>query len=174
MKLSEIKSNPNNPRLIKDDRFQKLVNSIKEFPKMMELRPMVVDKNNMVLGGNMRLKALRELKYKDIPDEWVKCAEDLTEEEQRRFIIADNVGFGDHDFDMLNKDFNVNELEDWGIDLPFFNQEQTDIEEVGSFNESASFTIKCDSINELEQLQTKLNTSGKKLSYSDFLIKAGL
>jgi len=174
MKLSEIKSNPNNPRLIKDDRFQKLVNSIKEFPKMMELRPMVVDKNNMVLGGNMRLKALRELKYKDIPDEWVKCAEDLTEEEQRRFIIADNVGFGDHDFDMLNKDFNVNELEDWGIDLPFFNQEQTDIEEVGSFNESVSFTIKCDSINELEQLQTKLNTSGKKLSYSDFLIKAGL
>lgn len=91
MKLSNIKANPSNPRVIKDDRFQKLVKSISEFPKMMELRPMVINSDNVVLGGNMRLKALQELKYKEIPDNWVKRAEDLTDEEQRRFIIADNV-----------------------------------------------------------------------------------
>ena len=103
MKLIHIKPNPNNSRLIKDDKFQKLVNSIREFPKMMELRPMVVNSDNIVLGGNMRLKALKELGYKDIPDEWVKSAKDLTEDEARRFIIADNVGFGEHDWEILKK-----------------------------------------------------------------------
>jgi ParB-like chromosome segregation protein Spo0J len=90
IKLSEIKSNPNNPRVIKDEKFAKLVNSIKEFPKMMELRPMVVNSDNIVLGGNMRLKALKELGYKTIPYNWVKSAESLTEEEQRRFIWLSN------------------------------------------------------------------------------------
>ena len=93
MKLSDIKANPNNPRVIKDDKFEKLKKSITEFPKMMELRPMVINSDNIVLGGNMRLKALKDLGFKDIPDEWVKRAETLTDEEQRRFIIADNVGF---------------------------------------------------------------------------------
>ena len=120
MKLSEIKSNPNNPRLIKDDKFKKLVKSIEEFPKMMSLRPMVIDANSIVLGGNMRLKALKELGYKDIPDEWVKRAEELTEDEQRRFIIADNVGFGEHDWGMLANEWDTEELEDWGLDIPGF------------------------------------------------------
>lgn len=118
MKLSNIKANPSNPRVIKDDRFQKLVKSISEFPKMMELRPMVINSDNVVLGGNMRLKALQELKYKEIPDNWVKRAEDLTDEEQRRFIIADNVGFGEHDWEMLANEWNVEELRDWGLDVP--------------------------------------------------------
>lgn len=120
MKLSDIKANPNNPRVIKDDKFKKLVKSISEFPKMMELRPMVINADNIVLGGNMRLKALKELKYKDIPDEWVKRAEDLTEEEQRRFIIADNVGFGEHDWEMLQAEWDIEELSDWGLDMPVF------------------------------------------------------
>ncbi len=98
MKLSDIKSNPNNPRVIKDDKFRKLVKSIEEFPKMMVLRPMIINNDNIVLGGNMRLKALKELGYKDIPEDWVKRADDLTEEEARRFIIADNVGFGEHNY----------------------------------------------------------------------------
>jgi len=119
MKLKDIKQNPNNPRVIKDDKFRKLVKSIEEFPKMMTLRPMVINADNIVLGGNMRLKALKELGYKDIPDEWVKRAEDLTEEETRRFIIADNVGFGDWDFDMLSE-WNVDELSEWGLDMPNF------------------------------------------------------
>jgi len=118
IKLSTIKSNPNNPRVIKDDRFAKLVNSIKEFPKMMELRPMVVNADNIVLGGNMRLKALKEAGYTEVPDAWVKSAESLTEEEQRRFIIADNVGFGEHDWAMLQSEWDVEELGNWGLDIP--------------------------------------------------------
>ena len=118
MKLSEIKLNPNNPRVIKDDKFKKLVKSITEFPKMMALRPIVVNNDNVVFGGNMRLKALKEIGYKEIPDEWVKRAEDLTEEETRRFIIADNVGFGEHDWEMLANEWDVEELGEWGLDIP--------------------------------------------------------
>ena len=123
VKLSDIKANPNNPRIIKDDKFQKLVKSISEFPKMMELRPMVINADNIVLGGNMRLKALKELKYKEIPEEWVKRAETLTEEEQRRFIIADNVGFGEHDWEMLANEWNVEELSEWGLEIVGFDEQ---------------------------------------------------
>ena len=117
MKLSEIKSNPNNPRIIKDDKFHKLVNSIKDFPQMMELRPIVIDENNIVLGGNMRLKALKELKYTEIADEWIKRASELTESEKQQFIIKDNVGFGDWDWELLTNEWNSEELESWGLDL---------------------------------------------------------
>ena len=117
-KISEIKPNPNNPRIIKDDKFKKLVKSIQDFPKMMELRPMVINADNIVLGGNMRLKALKELGYKEIPDTWVKRADELTEDEQRRFIISDNVGFGEHDWEVLKSEWDVQELEEWGLDIP--------------------------------------------------------
>lgn len=126
MKLSQIKQNPNNPRVIKDDKFAKLVKSISEFPKMMELRPMVINDDNIVLGGNMRLKALKELGYDEIPDTWVKKAKELTDDEQRRFIIADNVGFGDHDWEMLANEWNAEELSDWGINVPSFGSEDID------------------------------------------------
>ena len=120
VKLTEIKSNPNNPRVIKDHKFEKLKKSISEFPKMMELRPMVINEDNIVLGGNMRLKALKDLGYKEVPEEWVKRASDLTEEETRRFIIADNVGFGEHDWEMLANEWDTEELEDWGLEgFPF-------------------------------------------------------
>ena len=175
MKLIEIKSNPNNPRVIKDHKFEKLKKSISEFPKMMELRPMVINEDNIVLGGNMRLKALKDLGYKEVPEEWVKRASDLTEEETRRFIIADNVGFGEHDWEMLANEWNTEELEDWGLEgFPFESEDIQDIEEIEDFNESVNFTIKCDSIEQLEQLQTKLNTSTAKLKYEDFILKAGL
>lgn len=118
MKLTDIKPNPNNPRVIKDDKFDKLVKSIKDFPKMMELRPMVINSDNIVLGGNMRLKALKELGYKEVPNEWVKRAEDLTEDEQRQFIIKDNVGFGEHDWEVLTTEWDVDELSEWGLDIP--------------------------------------------------------
>lgn len=128
MNLSKIKINPNNPRVIKDDKFEKLKKSIKDFPKMMELRPMVINSDNIVLGGNMRLKALKQLGYKEVPDEWVKRAEDLTEEEQRQFIIKDNVGFGEHDWEMLATEWDADELSDWGLDIVGFN---ADAEEFG-------------------------------------------
>lgn len=123
MKISEIKINPNNPRIIKDDKFKTLVNSIRDFPKMMKLRPIVIDNDNIVLGGNMRLKALQELKYKEIPDEWVKRADELTVEEKKRFIIADNVGFGEWDFELLANEWDEKDLSEWGVDLPEFNND---------------------------------------------------
>ena len=116
IKLSTIKPNPSNPRVIKDDKFHKLVNSIKEFPKMLELRPMVVNEDNVLLGGNMRLKALQHLKYEEIPDTWVKQASELTEDEQRRFIISDNASFGEWDWELLANEWNSDELTEWGLD----------------------------------------------------------
>lgn len=121
MKLSEIKINPKNPRIIKDDRFKKLVKSVEEFPKMMKLRPIVIDEQGMVLGGNMRLKVLQHLKFKEIPDEWVKRADELTEEEKQRFIVSDNVGFGDWNWDDLASDWDAVKLEEWGLELPDMN-----------------------------------------------------
>lgn len=130
MKLYKIKSNPNNPRLIKDDKFEKLKKSIEEFPKMMELRPIVINSDNIVLGGNMRLKALKDLGYKDVPGEWIKRAEDLTDDETRRFIIADNVAFGEHDWEILANEWDYKELEDWGLEgFPFDEAKQLESKE---------------------------------------------
>ena len=116
--MSLININPANPRIIKDDRFKKLVKSISEFPKMMALRPIIVDRGGMILGGNMRFKALQELKYKDIPDEWVKRADELTEDEKRRFIISDNVPFGEWDWEVLVNIWDREQLAEWGLEFP--------------------------------------------------------
>ena len=113
-KLTEIKSNPNNPRLIKDDKFKKLVQSIKEFPQMLELRPIVVNDDMIVLGGNMRLKACKEAGLKEVP---VIKASDLTEEQQRAFIIKDNVGYGEWDWDLLANEWDEEQLLEWGLDV---------------------------------------------------------
>jgi hypothetical protein len=115
VKLSEIKSNPNNPRIIKDDKFKKLVKSIQEFPKMLEIRPIVVNADMIVLGGNMRLKACKEAGLKEVP---VIFADDLTEDEQKQFIIKDNVGFGEWDWDMLANEWEPELLEEWGLTVP--------------------------------------------------------
>jgi len=117
VKLSEIKNNPNNPRILKDDKFAKLVKSIKEFPKMLEIRPIVVNSDMIVLGGNMRLKACKEAGLKEVP---VVLADDLTEDEQKQFIIKDNVGFGEWDWEMLANEWEAEELEEWGLDVPYF------------------------------------------------------
>ena len=123
MKLKDIKPNPNNPRVLRDEKFQKLKQSITEFPKMLSLRPMVIDENNVVLGGNMRLRALQELGFTDIDEAWVKRSSDLTEEEKKRFIIADNVAFGEWDWDTLANDWEVVDLETWGLEIPFYDEE---------------------------------------------------
>ena len=129
MNLSEIHINPSNPRIIKDERFKKLVKSISEFPKMMSLRPIIVDADGMILGGNMRFKALKELGYKDVPDEWVKRDSELTEAEKQRFIIADNIGFGEYDWDVLANEWNEAELIDWGLEIPDFAFKQEAVED---------------------------------------------
>lgn len=118
MKFSEIKPNPNNPRIIKDDKFKKLVQSLRDFPQMMALRPIIIDENNIIQGGNMRFKALLELGYKDVPDEWIKQGKDLTEEQWREFVIKDNVGFGEWDMDILANEWDTKQLTEWGVDLP--------------------------------------------------------
>ncbi|MCP4178061.1 MAG: ParB N-terminal domain-containing protein [bacterium] len=119
MKMTDIKENPDNPRIIKDDKFKKLVKSLKKFPKMMELRPIVIDNNNMVLAGNMRLKALKELKFTILQDNWIKKASDLTEKEKKEFILKDNLSYGDWDKSKLKNDYEFDDLLDLDLDLDF-------------------------------------------------------
>jgi ParB-like chromosome segregation protein Spo0J len=124
MLITQIKSNPNNPRLIKDNKFKQLVKSIQDFPQMLELRPIVIDENNMVLGGNMRLKACLEAGLIDVP---VIHANNLSEAQKKEFIIKDNISFGEHDWDALANEWNIIELDEWGLDIPAF--ANNDIEE---------------------------------------------
>jgi hypothetical protein len=122
-KVSEIKSNPNNPRIIKDDKFKKLVQSLQDFPDMAKVRPIVVNQDMIVLGGNMRLKAMKEAGWKEVPVEVV----DWDEEKQREFIIKDNVGFGEWDWEVLANEWNSEELEAWGLDLVGFDVDSDDL-----------------------------------------------
>jgi len=115
VKLDLIKLNPNNPRLIKDDKFKKLVQSIIDFPQMLEIRPIVVNTDMIILGGNMRYKACKEAGIKEIP---VIIADSLTEEQQKEFLIKDNVSGGEWDWDILANEWDVEQLEAWGLDLP--------------------------------------------------------
>jgi DNA modification methylase len=126
VKISEIKSNPNNPRIIKDDKFQKLVKSIKEFPEMLNIRPIVVNADMVVLGGNMRLKACKEAGIKEVA---IIKADDLTDEQQKQFIIKDNVGFGEWDWEDLANNWDAEQLTDWGLDIPDFKPEVLEAEE---------------------------------------------
>jgi DNA modification methylase len=126
VKISEVKSNPNNPRIIKDDKFQKLVKSIKEFPEMLNIRPIVVNADMVVLGGNMRLKACKEAGLKEVT---IIKAEDLTEDQQKQFIIKDNVGFGEWDWEDLANNWDAEQLTDWGLDIPDFKPDVLEAEE---------------------------------------------
>jgi DNA modification methylase len=124
--IGTIKNNPNNPRVIKDDKFKKLVQSIKDLPEMAEVRPVVVNTDMVVLGGNMRLKAMREAGWKDVPIQVV----DWDEDKQRQFIIKDNVSGGEWDWEMLANEWDTEELQEWGLDLPDFdNAKELEAEE---------------------------------------------
>jgi len=130
IKLSKIKRNPDNPRLIKDNKFHKLVKSIKDFPEMLEIRPIVVNEDMVVLGGNMRLKACQEAGLKEVP---VIQADELSAEQQREFIVKDNVGFGEWDWDMIANEWDTEKTNEWGLDLPF--SEEDIIEMNNPFND---------------------------------------
>jgi DNA modification methylase len=121
VKISEIKANPKNPRTIKDDKFNKLVKSIQDFPQMLEKRPLVcftdTDGKFVVLGGNMRLKASKEVGLKELP---IILADDWTEEQKTEFLIKDNVGFGEWDWDQLQSEWDTEKLNEWGLDIPEF------------------------------------------------------
>ena len=131
--IKEVKPNPKNPRVIKDGKFQKLVKSIQEFPDMLNKRPLIVftdvDGKYCVLGGNMRLKALNELKFKEIP---VIIADEWTEEQKHEFLIKDNVGFGEWDWDSLANEWDAEKLDDWGLDVPITLDDETDLKDLSS------------------------------------------
>ena len=114
LKINKIQSNVSNPRIIKDHKFRKLVKSIQEFPEMLELRPIVIDENNIILGGIMRHKACIEAGLKEVP---VKIAKGLTAEQKQEFIVKDNVGFGEWDWAMLGNEWKSDKLDDWGLDV---------------------------------------------------------
>ena len=123
IKINKIKENRSNPRFIGKDKFKKLVKSLKEFPEMLKLRPIVVDNDNIILGGNMRYKAAVELGMKEI---WVLQADDLTEKQKQEFVIKDNIGFGEWEYELLANEWNSIELENWGLDVW---QNEIDIEQ---------------------------------------------
>jgi hypothetical protein len=122
MKTTALKANPKNPRIIRDDKFKKLVESLRSFPEMMEKRPMVcvtdVDGKLFPLGGNMRLRAIQELGMKEIPDSWVTLADDWTQEKRAEFTIKDNASFGEWNYDELANEWDAEQLSDWGVDVP--------------------------------------------------------
>jgi ParB-like chromosome segregation protein Spo0J len=140
--ISEIKPNPKNPRIIRNDKFRKLVKSIQEFPEMLDIRPIVVDSNMIVLGGNMRLKACKEAGLKEVP---ILVADNLTPEQQAEFIIKDNVGFGEWDWDILANEWDVKTLNDWGLDVPtldeFTGVEEQEIEFSEYLDEANNYVV---------------------------------
>jgi hypothetical protein len=168
-KLSEVKLNPNNPRLIKDDNFKKLVQSIKDFPEMLDIRPIVVNADMVILGGNMRFKACKEAGLKEVP---IIVADNLTEEQQREFLIKDNVSGGEWDWSLLTE-WDSEQLEDWGLDLPSFETE-TDYSEknkeldLNDF-EDQKYTIKLefteDDYNLVKERLQELGQTPEKILY---------
>tara|TARA_R110000744_G_scaffold361091_1_gene468756 strand:- start:2102 stop:2857 length:756 start_codon:yes stop_codon:yes gene_type:complete len=122
LKINQIFINPTNPRIIKDLKFKKLVKSIRDFPEMLKLRPIIVNKKGEIIGGNMRFKACQQIGLKEVP---VIKAENLTDKQIQQFIIKDNVGFGEWDWDMLANDWDIIELEEWGLDgFPFEDEDE--------------------------------------------------
>lgn len=177
--ISKVKANPNNPRIIKDDKFEKLVKSVKEFPKMLELRPIVVNEDMIVLGGNMRLKACKEAGLKEIP---IIKASELTEEQQKEFIIKDNVGFGEWDWNDLANNWEADKLNEWGLDIPGFEAEVLEAEEddfaapeggietdivLGDLFEIGEHRLLCGDSTDVDQVLKLMNGEKAELVFTD-------
>jgi ParB-like chromosome segregation protein Spo0J len=179
VKISEVKLNftkygnsKSNPRLIKDDKFKKLVKSIQELPEMLEIRPIVVNADMIVLGGNMRLKACKEAGLKEVP---IIIADNLTEEQQREFLIKDNVSGGEWDFEMLANEWDVEQLEDWGLDLPIFMEEPSYEDLIGEEkNKPATMKITFTSPEQLQKAEIEIQELlDRNYSGSYFSVSAG-
>jgi DNA modification methylase len=186
VKISEVKTNPKNPRLIKDDKFKKLVKSIQEFPQMLELRPIVVDENNIVLGGNMRLKACKEAGLKEV---FIVKADNLTEQQKDEFIVKDNVGFGEWDWDMLANEWDAEKLDEWGLDLPvdLSVQEELEAEEdnyeipneintdivIGDLFEIGEHRLLCGDSTDSDQLDNLMNGEKANMAFTSPPYNAG-
>jgi len=171
IKVSKLLANPNNPRVIKDDKFQKLVNSIKEFPEMLEARPVVVNPDMVVLGGNMRLKALKEAGVKEAPV-YIASWDEI---KQKQFIIKDNVGFGEWDWDMIANEWDAEELGDWGLDLPDFDLEPDYEDLIGEEkNKPATMKITFESPEQLQKAEIDIQELiERKYQGAYFSVSAG-
>jgi ParB-like chromosome segregation protein Spo0J len=172
VKISEVKSNPNNPRIIKDDKFQKLVKSIKEFPEMLNIRPIVVNADMVVLGGNMRLKACKEAGLKEVA---IIKAEDLTEDQQKQFIIKDNVGFGEWDWEDLANNWDAEQLTDWGLDIPNFMELPSEDELTADEKKNPpTMKITFESVQDLQQAEIDITELiDRKYKKAFFSVSAG-
>ena len=172
VKISEVKSNPNNPRIIKDDKFQKLVKSIKEFPEMLNIRPIVVNADMVVLGGNMRLKACKEAGLKEVA---IIKAEDLTEEQQKQFIIKDNVGFGEWDWEDLANNWDAEQLTNWGLDIPNFMELPSEDELTADEKKNPpTMKITFESVEDLQQAEIDITELiDRKYKKAFFSVSAG-
>ncbi|WP_185273856.1 ParB N-terminal domain-containing protein [Chryseobacterium indologenes] len=159
VKITEVKVNPNNPRLIKDDKFNKLVKSIQEFPQMLDIRPIVVNGDMIVLGGNMRLKACQEAGLKEVP---IIIADNLTEEQQREFLIKDNVSGGEWDWDLLANEWDAELLEDWGLDIkwPKDDGDDDEIPEEQTYTPVFRFEVTCATESQKNKLMAELLLKG--------------
>ncbi len=169
--ISKIKLNPNNPRLIKDDKFTKLVQSIKDFPEMLNIRPIVVNEDMIILGGNMRFKACKEAGLKEVP---IIKASGLSAEKQREFLIKDNVSGGEWDWGLLEK-WDSLELESWGLDLPIFEAEPSLDELIGEDkNKPATMKITFESPEQLQKAEIDIQELlDRKYPKSYFSVSAG-
>ena len=170
--VSKIKPNPTNPRIIKDGKFQKLVKSIQEFPEMLDLRPIVVDEDMVVLGGNMRLKACIAAGLKEVP---IKVAESLTSEQKAEFIIKDNVGFGEWDWDMLANQWDATDLDNWALDVPVYLDEPSYDELIGEDKKKpATMKITFDSPEQLQKAEIDIQELlDRKYQGAYFSVSAG-
>jgi ParB-like chromosome segregation protein Spo0J len=176
VKINEVKPNPKNPRLIKDGKFQKLVTSIKEFPDMLNKRPLIVftdvDNKYVVLGGNMRLKACKEIGIKEIP---IIVADEWTEEQKNEFLIKDNVGFGEWDWDSLANEWDTEKLDDWGLDLPILMNEPSLDELIGEEkNKPASMKITFKTVEQLQEAENDIQELiDRKFNGAFYSVSAG-
>lgn len=162
IKLYKIKGNPKNPRIIKDDKFYKLVNSIKEFPEMLEKRPIVVDEEMVILGGNMRLKACKEAGLKEV---WIDIAKGWTKEQKDEFIVKDNLNFGEWEWDILANEWDSVQLAEWGLDVWQNNddEENNDVNDISdNISEEYRVEIELNSEREQEQVFNELTKKGYK------------
>jgi len=167
VKITAVKSNPKNPRLIKNDKFKQLVKSIKDFPEMLSIRPIVVNKDMMVLGGNMRLKACIEAGLKEVA---IIKASELTPEQQNEFIIKDNVGFGEWEWDAIANDWDSEQLAEWGLDIPQFSQNVADVDRELPETNKVHFLITTE-IKNFEGVQQEISKIISQYENTTFLIQ---
>jgi len=151
--VDQVKPNPDNPRIIKDKAFKKLVQSLKDFPEMAEVREVVLNKDHIILGGNMRFRAMKEAGWKDIP---VKIV-DWSIEKQREFIVKDNVSGGEWDWDILMNEWDTDLLDDWGLVLPIDSKENDDDLELDDIK---ALEIRFDDDNEMQKVYEELQSRG--------------